>query len=383
MVLKGLHGKVAFAVQRVVEQASDTRHTYLELTGQFERSYLTAGLQEVAAYYSNRLSYEEVAGLLQRLTGERVLSDQRIEQLVIEKAVVLSQAMAEAAVVPGDEAQASLPKLNRQIDLYAAATPEVLLLEDGISVKAQKPTRQRRRALLAAPAKEEPSAKRIITDVIMLERRDGSYQYVCEGIDAQGNTLLSLEACVRRALQTEYGDTVVPLNIVAISDGARPIRQHLAAIFGVLPVLILDWYHLEKKTGELLSMIALNKADKERHREVILAHLWSGDTPQAIRYLQTEVRVRNAEKHQELIGYLERHQQEIIDYGARQVAGKTIGSGRMEKGVDQVIGQRQKHKAMSWSAKGSKALAILKVAELNGQWHELWFPQQPEEQAVA
>jgi hypothetical protein len=72
-VLKGLHGKVTFGVQRVVEPASGARHTYLELTGQFEQGYLTAGLQEVAAYYSNRLSYEEVAGLLQRLTGERVL----------------------------------------------------------------------------------------------------------------------------------------------------------------------------------------------------------------------------------------------------------------------------------------------------------------------
>lgn len=227
MVLKGLHGKVAFGMQRVVEPASGARHTYLELTGQFERGYLTAGLQEAAAYYSNRLSYEEVAGLLQRLTGERVLSDQRIEQLVIEKAVTLSQAMTEAAVVPGGEVEpASLPTLNWQIDLYAAATPEVLLLEDGISVKAQKPTRQRRRALLATPAQEEPCAKRIITDVIMLERRDGSYQYFCEGIDARGNTLLSLQAGVRRALQTEYGDTVVPLNLVAISDGAATIRQH-------------------------------------------------------------------------------------------------------------------------------------------------------------
>jgi hypothetical protein len=60
-----------------------------------------------------------------------------------------------------------------------------------------------------------------------------------------------------------------------------------------------------------------------------------------------------------------------------------MGSGRLEKGVDQVIGRRQKHKARSWSAKGSKALAILKVAELNAQWHALWFPPQPEAHAVA
>ena len=77
-----------------------------------------------------------------------------------------------------------------------------------------------------------------------------------------------------------------------------------------------------------------------------------------------------------LVTYLEKHRAEIIDDGRRQRAGKPIGSGRMEKGVDQVIGARQKHKGMSWSPTGSKALGILKVVELNQQWEQLWFPQQ-------
>ena len=59
----------------------------------------------------------------------------------------------------------------------------------------------------------------------------------------------------------------------------------------------------------------------------------------------------------------------------RRQAGKTIGSGRMEKGVDLVIGNRQKHKGMSWSCLGSRALAILKLRESNGQWRQTWVPQ--------
>jgi hypothetical protein len=58
---------------------------------------MTSGLQELSAYYSNRMSYEEVEGLLARLTGERLLSDQRIEQLVIDQAVEVSQQWAQAA----------------------------------------------------------------------------------------------------------------------------------------------------------------------------------------------------------------------------------------------------------------------------------------------
>jgi hypothetical protein len=35
----------------------------------------------------------------------------------------------------------------------------------------------------------------------------------------------------------------------------------------------------------------------------------------------------------------------------------------------------QDDEGMSWSTLGSKALAILKVTECNGQWRQTWFPQ--------
>jgi hypothetical protein len=75
------------------------------------------------------------------------------------------------------------------------------------------------------------------------------------------------------------------------------------------------------------------------------------------------------------VTYLEKHRTEIIDDGRRQRAGKPIGSGRREKGVDQVIGVRQKHQGMRGSPTGRKALGILQVVELNQQWEHLWFPQ--------
>jgi signal recognition particle GTPase len=88
------------------------------------------------------------------------------------------------------------------------------------------------------------------------------------------------------------------------------------------------------------------------------------------------VQAKNPEPLAALVTYLEKHRAEIIDDGRRQRVGKPMGSGRMEKGVDQVIGARQKHKGMSRSPTGSKALGILKVVELNQQWEQLWFPQQ-------
>ena len=66
----------------------------------------------------------------------------------------------------------------------------------------------------------------------------------------------------------------------------------------------------------------------------------------------------------------------MIDDHRRKKAGKTIGSGLMEKGCDQVIGHRQKKKGMSWRAVRSQSLGILKVVELNHPWEKWWFPQE-------
>jgi hypothetical protein len=183
---------------------------------------------------------------------------------------------------------------------------------------------------------------------------------------------------VRAAVVEHYGNaTEAPLlAVVAITDGAQNIRLHLERVFGGSPIpVILDWYHLCKRVKELISMIARCKTEREQHLERLFAHLWRGQTEQALAYLRSteEVTARNPEKLWALITYLEKHSHEIVDYERRQRAGKTIGSGRMEKGVDQVIGYRQKKKGMSWSERGSKALGILRVAELNGQWEEVWF----------
>jgi hypothetical protein len=91
-----------------------------------------------------------------------------------------------------------------------------------------------------------------------------------------------------------------------------------------------------------MSMIAINKQEKELHVVFLCQHLWRGKVQEVVQYLREQVRAKNVEKLQELIGYLEKHDNEIIDYERRQKAGKSIGSGRMEKGVDQVIGYRQK-----------------------------------------
>lgn len=367
VTIKTLHGKFDFALQRFRVEGGEGSD--FGLTDQFQQGYVSQRLQEFSTYYSTRMSYEEVEELIERMTGQKLLSDQKLWQMVVEKAVDVRERLQEevTAVLQTQ----SMPTVGGQVDLYDPDQPEGLLLDDAIQVKEQKPARDPG----ATSAGACRSSVRVSTDLIMLEKADGGFHYLTAGINEQGQEIVPLEDAVRAKIIQEYGAAQDPLPLVAITDGAQAIRARLVAIFGRLIPLILDWYHLTKKVSELMSMIARNKHEREHHLEFLFRHLWRGRVPEVLQYLRTEVRAKNEAKLQELLGYLEKHQSEIIDYERRQRVGKPIGSGRMEKGVDQVIGARQKKKGMSWSRKGSKALAILKAVELNHQWEKLWFPE--------
>lgn len=370
--VKTLHGSFPFAVQRFGE--GDTATNWLEQSAQPLSGYVSRRLGEFSAYYANRLSYEGVEDLVERVTGARLLSDQKMQQDVIAQAVRVSEQWSETCAATAAAPAAPVPlTVLEEVDWYDAEAEEVLVLADGIQVKQQKATR--RRAGQERSACEKRETVRVNTDVLMMERAAGGFEYLLGGINAQGQESVSVERRAQHFLQQEYGQRAQPLPVVAISDGAKAVRCQLATIFGQPVPIILDWYHLEKKVWELMSMAARNKAEKETHVTHLLKLLWRGKTAESLRYLQHEVPTKNADRLAALCTYVEKHQAEIIDYERRQRAGKPIGSGRMEKGVDQTIGARQKSKGRSWSPTGSRALGILKAEELNGRWQQLWFPK--------
>ena len=375
MQVKTLHGQFNFRLQRY-RQGKDN-FTYFELTDQLGQGYTTPRLKEYSAYYSNRMSYVDVEQLLQRNQGKKVLSDQGIWGIVTEQAEVVSEQITQEVneILAGHES--GTLRVNSEVDIYDSHQEEILIFDDGIQVKGQRRNRHpRRRESTTKDLSSEECNKtpRVNTDVVMLQKSTGGFEYIIAPLANQEKTRPRLVDVIKAKVIQEYGERDSPLNMVAITDGARNIRLRLLSIFVNAIVIILDWYHLSKKIRELMSMIAYNKQEKSEHLRFLFSHLWRGKTEVTIDYLQHQVRSRNQEKLEELIKYLQKHQHEIIDYERRQKVGKTIGSGRMEKGVDQVVGYRQKKKGMSWCSVGSQALAILKVVELNGQWRQLWFP---------
>ena len=104
--------------------------------------------------------------------------------------------------------------------------------------------------------------------------------------------------------------------------------------------------------------------------------LWHGLTNQAIeslRQIEPE-KIRNKEKLDKLIAYFERNFEMIPCYALRKALGLCNSSAIGEKMNDLIVSTRQKHNGMSWSKKGSLALASLTAAKLNGE-DRTWFRQ--------
>ena len=302
-------------------------------------------------------------------TGSHVYTCTQLQRKVKAEAVELSSELQSSY----EGVQLCLPFVNTDLDLYNEDTEEVLFFDDGIGVKRQKDKR--------GDENYEKLTKRIISDIFAIQKPSDTktekkdYHYIADLIDCQGNTTMSGSEILHGEISKLYNRKV--LNFVAITDacpetsvGARDIRLRLWKMFGKNVSIILDWYpprfrgrHLKKKVNELMSMMGLLKAIKETHIQFILSLLWKGYLHQALLYIEKEITPsKNMIKHQEhLIKYLNKHENEIINYKKRQSAGKVIGSGMAENAVFQVIGRRQKNQASAWSVSDCKGLVVLKV----------------------
>jgi hypothetical protein len=300
-------------------------------------------VRDFALEYAKFLSYEKVEDLLKQRMGNATFSDQHIFHLVAAHAeTVRIQQISEINVCLSKNYDCKA----RAVDIYSANTEEIIFLSDGVCVNEQKAKRDK----IAKTGKE-----RTTTDIMMLQTSLKDKNVYTTIIAAQGVNPVHL---VQSELMKAYGEELRILPIVCISDGARCIKNQNKAIFGNHVVHILDWHHLQSKILQLMSQIAINKVSKEEYIKLIINYLWNGNTIAAVLILKF-MNVKNQTKREELITYLEKNADYIINYELRKAAGKIMGSGRTEKQNDIIVSKRQKRKGMSWSPKGSRDLAIL------------------------
>jgi hypothetical protein len=165
-------------------------------------------------------------------------------------------------------------------------------------------------------------------------------------------------------------------NLIFFVDGQRTLYTAILRAFAWLQSvqIILDWYHLENRCKEQLSLALKGRVIRNTLLEQLCPFLWHGCVDRAIALLQAVEpdKVKNQEALDTLIGYLERNRPYLPCYAVRKRLGLRNSSNRGEKANDLVVSDRQKHNGMSWSKPGSVALAAI-TALVRNQEYKRWF----------
>jgi hypothetical protein len=176
--------------------------------------------------------------------GNDKLSDQRIFNIVDE--------YAQSVKLQQEEQIKSCESVDYKciaeyVDIYDNESKEVIFLSDGVCVGEQKRLRD---------SVKKEGKQRTTTDIMMLQTSLSDKHSYKTIIASEGIDTVKL---VQSEILLAYGQDHKSLPIVAISDGARSIKNENKDIFGQNLVHILDWYHLRTKVHQLMSQIATSK----------------------------------------------------------------------------------------------------------------------------
>lgn len=230
---------------------------------------------------------------------------------------------------------------------------------DDVGVKHQKDTRR------DGGTKD---SKYVENTVIHIESKEGKYTITDVGMK-NAFTLLMAYLFSNNLLENRL--------LYFFTDGAQNIKANIELFFKPLCpyCLMLDWYHLEKRVTELLSMsLKGNKEERHNIRYTLDQKLWAGNFDDAKTYLMCldKKHIKNQKKLNEAIDYLERKKANAACYALRKGLGYRNSSNPAEKDNDLVVAHRQKHNGMSWSYDGSGALATI-TAMSHNQETDKWI----------
>lgn len=159
--------------------------------------------------------------------------------------------------------------------------------------------------------------------------------------------------------------------LVFFADGANNIRSAIDQVFSFREdrLLFLDWYHLtEKICKQISSGIKGNKSEKRSIRAALKALLWYGYIDKALAYLDQidPSKIKKQDELDALKGYLEKNSAYIPSYAFRKAMRYRNSSNRVEQANYALVARRQKNSVMSWSRRGSLALAAVTMLVRNG-----------------
>ena len=178
-----------------------------------------------------------------------------------------------------------------------------------------------------------------------------------------------LDLCLR-LLAAICHNGVRHLNINVFLDGEKTLAEAVQnGLGGKVKGLqiILDWWHLRKKIGELLSLALNNREIRKTQWKALRDILWHGCVDAAIAHLRAidPIHIKNPKAIENLIGYLEFRRGQIPVYSVRVELGLKVSSNYAEKTCDLLVSRRQKRQGMAWSQEGSFCFAMVRTCIRN------------------
>jgi hypothetical protein len=363
--------------------------------------YRTVGFKEIAYIYGdteksfrktadlpNRVRYQQVGGTpfrtlrestereggqiidLPREKTARCLRDNGFDEEGRPVAVDAKHSRTQPAVLEDEElaraaqtlqAQHDIEKLLSNPVLFESRESTVNVAIDDATVKRQKAERTGGRT---DPA--ERKGKKASNTICHVEK--GRARYTLNGGTIK-EVLLFLIAFL-------FENGLTGNRVQFFTDGHTILNDSILRVFcwfGNIGI-VLDWFHLDKKCKEKLSMALKGRQIRNEVLDGLLPLLWHGLTQDAIACLKgvDAEKVKNKEAMAELVAYLERNIAYIPCYALRKQLGLRNGSSIGEKMNDLIVADRQKHNGMAWSKSGSVALATVTSLKRNGESGK-WF----------
>ncbi|MEL6555963.1 MAG: ISKra4 family transposase [Cyanobacteria bacterium J06621_11] len=165
--------------------------------------------------------------------------------------------------------------------------------------------------------------------------------------------------------------------VTGLADGASncwsailALRPHCQSL-----ELILDWFHIGKKFKTVTN--ALGEVFEESLEKAKWT-LWHGDAKSALRKLALlRDNLTDEKKRFRLKGlhdYLKNNQDYLVNYDAREKAGKPFTSQVAESHIDTLINARHKRKQkMQWTRKGAHHVLQIRALMASNEWEEKWL----------
>ena len=159
--------------------------------------------------------------------------------------------------------------------------------------------------------------------------------------------------------------------LVVITDGARYnksiIDEHFAGA-----IRILDIFHARERLADFARNVCRAPLEGALHCGT-RAHLDAGHIPALIAAMRQAL-PRSGPRRKEGLAQIEyfRENAHAMRYGQFRAMGLFVGSGVIEAGCKNVIGQRLKRSGMFWSLAGANAIIALRCCCMSARFEQFW-----------